>query len=412
MIITLVTDQFYQSGHGTSVSAQHFYNGLVEKGHTVRVLAYDSENNTPYALKERCFGKLATKIINSQGFQFAKPDKAVIKKAIEGADIVHVYTPFKLGYTTIKMCRQLNIPCTAAFHITPENISSTAYLNHSHLFNSYIWHKWHNSTYRFVKHIHCPSLMVANRLKKHKFNSNLHVISNGYQDIFKFQPEAKPTIFQNKFVILETGRFSREKRCDLLISAIKKSKHKDKIQLILAGKGPTKKQCMRSAKSLPNFPIFLGAYNRQQQISFLNFADLYVHPADIEVEGMTCIEAIACGCVPVVSNSPKSATPQFVVHKNSIFKKGDAADLAKKIDWWIEHPQELLQQKSVIAQHAKRFTLQHSMDFYIKMFEAAIQDWDNKYDDKSKTAIKPNIINNYASPAATENVSNKTETKA
>ena len=168
MIITLVTDQFYQSGHGTSVSAQHFYNGLVEKGHTVRVLAYDSENNTPYALKERCFGKLATKIINSQGFQFAKPDKAVIKKAIEGADIVHVYTPFKLGYTTIKMCRQLNIPCTAAFHITPENISSTAYLNHSHLFNSYIWHKWHNSTYRFVKHIHCPSLMVANRLKKHK----------------------------------------------------------------------------------------------------------------------------------------------------------------------------------------------------------------------------------------------------
>ena len=84
MIITLVTDQFYTSSHGTSVSAQRLYQGLIEQGHTVRVLAIDNGENTPYAIKERSFGKFADKVIHSQGFQLAKPDNEVIRKSIKG----------------------------------------------------------------------------------------------------------------------------------------------------------------------------------------------------------------------------------------------------------------------------------------------------------------------------------------
>ena len=225
MIITLVTDQFYQSNHGTSVSAQRFYNGLIKRGHTVRVLSIDEGNNTAYALKERYFGKPINDIINSQGFQLAKPDKDTIKRAIEGADIVHVYMPFKLGYKTIEMCREMNIPCTAGFHIIPENITSTLYMNKVELVNSSLWEKFKNCTYRYIKHIHCPSLLVANLLMEHNFNSVLHVISNGYNDSFKvIENEQKPSIFKNKFVITFIGRFSREKRHDLIIKEVQESK--------------------------------------------------------------------------------------------------------------------------------------------------------------------------------------------
>lgn len=396
MIITLVTDQFYQVNHGTSISAQRFYNGLVKRGHTVRVLSIDEENKTAYALKERYFGKPITKLINSQGFQFAKPDKEIIKKSIEGADIVHIYMPFKLGYKTIKMCREMNIPFTAGFHIIPENITSTIYLNKLEIINSSLWEKFKNSTYRYTKHIHCPSLMVANLLVEHNFNSVLHVISNGYNDNFKvLENEKKPTIFKDKIIITFIGRFSREKRHDLIIKAVEQSKYRDKIQLVFGGKGPVKKHIMKMAENLPNYPIF-SFFTTEQLVSLLNFSDLYIHPADVEVEGMSCIEAIACGCVPIVSNSPKSATPQFTIHKNSIFEHGDYMDLAKKIDWWIEHPKELKEQRKLIAEHALRFSIDRSMDFYIDMFEAAIKDYDNEYDGKDKKkAISPKIINNY-----------------
>ncbi len=383
MIITLVTDQFYQNNHGTSVSAQRFYDGLVALGHTVRVLAIDSEGNTAYALKERYFGKPINAIIHSQGMQLAKPDKETIKKAIEGADIVHVYMPFKLGYKTIQICREMNVPCTAGFHLVPENITSTLYCNHVQPLNFSFWNKFYRQTYRYIKHIHCPSLMVAKQCAEHKFHSNLHVISNGYNNIFEMHPEEKPEIFKDKIVIAFVGRFSREKRHETIIKAVKLSKYKDKIQLIFGGKGPTKRHIMKISKKLPVYPVF-GFFTREQLISMFNFADLYIHPADIEVEGLSCLEAVACGCVPIVSDSKKSASSQFAVHEQSVFKNKNARDLAAKIDWWIEHPEELISQRPVVAEHAKAFTIEKSMPFYVEMFKEAIKDWDPKYDGGGK----------------------------
>lgn len=395
MNITLVTDQFYQNNHGTSISAQRFYNGLVARGHNVRVVAIDETGATDFGMKERNFGKPINKIINSQGMQLAKFDEEKIRKAVEGSDIVHIYMPFKLEYKTIQICREMNIPCTAGFHLVPENITSTLYLNKVSAVNESLWSMFYNTTYRYIQHIHCPSLMVAKLLKKHGFNANLHIISNGYNDIFKVQPTPKPALFRDKFVISFVGRFSREKRYDLIIKAVEQSKYKNKIQLIFGGKGPVKSQIMAMAKKLPNYPVF-GFFNREQLVSLFNFSDLYIHPADTEVEGMSCLEAIACGCPALVSNSPKSATSQFAVHPQCVFKHGDAEDLAQKIDYWIEHLVELQMQRPIIAQHAKKFTVDRSMDYYIQMFKDAILDWDNTYDGKRKDgAIAPNIINNY-----------------
>ena len=269
-------------------------------------------------------------------------------------------------------------------------------MNKVELINSSLWEKFKNCTYRYIKHIHCPSLMVANLLMEHNFNSVLHVISNGYNDSFKvIENEQKPAIFKNKFVITFIGRFSREKRHDLIIKAVQESKYANKIQLVFGGKGPIKKHIMNMAEDLPIYPFF-SFFTTEQLVSLLNFSDLYIHPADIEVEGMSCIEAIACGCVPIVSNSPKSATPQFTVHEMSIFEHGDYHDLAKKIDWWIEHPEELKAQRKVVAEHALRFSIDRSMDYYIDMFNSAIKDFDKDYDGKNKKkAIEPKIVNYY-----------------
>lgn len=375
MIITLVTDQFYQNGNGTCVSAQNLCKGLTEKGHTVRVLSVDDGSHTEYALAERNFGKLFNKIIHSQGMQLAKPDSETIYNAIKGADVVHVLMPFKLGQKTISMCKKYDIPCTAAFHIMPENITSTIYMKNRHLVNDAIWSTWRHNIYKDIAHIHCPSEMVAMQLEKHNYKGNFHIISNGFNSRYTYQKTEKPEIFKDKFIIVATGRLSREKRFDLLVKAVNKSKYRNKILLIFGGKGPCFNSLVKMSKKLPNMPIFLGRYNQSQQQSFLSFADLYVHTADIEVEGMTCLEACACGCVPVVSDSQKSATSQFVMHEKSLFKHKSYKDLADKIDWWIEHQDELEKQREIVANHAQKYKLDNSIDKYIKMFEKAIEDF-------------------------------------
>ncbi|MGN1077042.1 MAG: glycosyltransferase [Candidatus Gallimonas sp.] len=373
MIIVLVTDQFYQNHHGMSISAQRLRDALVALGHEVRVAATDGEGRTPFALKERTFFSPVDKIIRSQGYAFARTDEKTLLKAIEGADVVHVLTPFSLGRKTAALCAEKGIPCTAAVHILPENITASIYMKKCRPLNAAIWARW-RSLYRRVKHVHCPSAVIEREFSRRCRGAVTHVISNGYDSAFVMRQEEKPALFQGKFVIAVTGRFSREKRFDLAIEGVKRSKYRDKILLIFGGSGPLKGKIMRAARKLPVSPVFLGHYDRRQQLSLLNFADLYLHPADVEAEGMTCVEAIVCGCVPLVSDARKSAASQFAVHEKSVFHHGNADDLARKIDWWIEHGDERMKEREKVAAHAGQYSVARSAEKYLEMFEQAAKD--------------------------------------
>lgn len=51
------------------------------------------------------------------------------------------------------------------------------------------------------------------------------------------------------------GRLSNEKRQDLIFEAISKSKYSDKIQLVLAGKGPKYNKYKKLGEKLVNEPV-------------------------------------------------------------------------------------------------------------------------------------------------------------
>ena len=103
-------------------------------------------------------------------------------------------------------------------------------------------------------------------------------------------------------------------------------------------------------------------------------ADLYVHTSDAEIEAMSCMEAFACGLVPVIADSPRSATPQFALDGRSLFPAGDATALAEKIDWWFEHPQEREEMGKRYGEHAKRYALDRSIQQTEEMFQMAIRE--------------------------------------
>ena len=139
---------------------------------------------------------------------------------------------------------------------------------------------------------------------------------------------------------MTTGRYSTEKDQGTLIKAISHSRYKDRIQLILGGEGQKETYYRRLAAGLPNDPIF-KFYSRTEIIDVLNYADMYVHPAIIELEGISCLEAITCGKLTVVSDSKLSATKNFAVDEKCIFHAGDEKDLARTIDYWLDHPEEM-----------------------------------------------------------------------
>ena len=179
----------------------------------------------------------------------------------------------------------------------------------------------------------------------------------------QFRPRSveKPDDLKDRFVILFTGRYSKEKSHKVLIDAVALSRYRDRIQLIFAGAGPLEDRLKKRSAKLPIMPRF-EFYSRDELVDIINYSDLYVHPAEIELEAIACLEAISCGLVPVISDSPRSATRCFAQSTRNLFNCNDPEDLAKKIDWWIEHPEEKASCSRSYLGYSRQFDFDYCMD--------------------------------------------------
>ncbi len=376
MNITFVIDAYGPTTNGTTMTAMRSAEALRERGHTVYIITgshSDEADTFTTGYRELPFLR---QISASQGMPLAKPDRTLMEKVFGRSDIVHFLLPFKMQKVGKKIADGLRVPTTAAFHVQPENITSTLRLGGLDQVNTMIYRHFRRFYNRFA-HIHTPSEMIADELRKHDYRSNIHVISNGVSRRFRPVDGDKPDAFANKRLLLMIGRFSREKRQDLLIEAVRRSKHKDTIQLVLAGQGPWKKELLKRGKTLPNPPM-MRFFEQDELIRLINYSDLYVHASDIEAEAISCIEAFSCGLVPLISDSPLSATKQFAIDDEHLFKAGDADDLARRIDGFLDHPDTLRMKREAYLEYAERFRLDACVTRLERMFEAAIEQFHNE----------------------------------
>lgn len=370
--ILLVIDQYDEANNGTTISAQRFAQTLRRHGNEVRVVCTGQPGADKYIVP-KLYIPIADKIIKGQGITLAKPDKEVLYEAIRWADVVHLMMPFWLAKTALKIAVELDVPHTAAFHIQPENISYTLGIGRVERVNKMIYRFFRNTFYDQIGHIHCPSRFIASEMQRNGYTSNLHVISNGVDPGFRYRKLPKKQEWQDKFVIMMVGRLSNEKRQDVLIEAVKQSRYKDRIQVALAGRGPNEAKYRERAKELKN-EIDIGFYSEQELQDILAMTDLYVHAADVEIEAISCIEAFSSGLVPIIANSPKSATPQFALDERSLFEAGNSADLAAKIDYWVEHEQQRRDMELAYADYGKEFGIDKCVEKTEDMFWQAIDE--------------------------------------
>ena len=381
MKILLVADQLYHSNNGTTISARRFAVVLRAHGHDVRCVSAGTEKDVPQGETAYLMGKYKVPffdgLITAQGMVIAKADEDLLREAVLWADVVHFLMPFPLAKCGLKLCMETGTAYTAAFHVQPENISYSINMGRSKPVNAGIYKWMHGYFYKYVKHIHCPSSFIAGELVKNGYDNEIHVVSNGIDPVFVYEKHEKRPELEGKFVILSVGRYSNEKRQDLLLEAVQKSKYSDSIQVVLAGRGPNEKKLARMAKKLANPPI-MHFFTKPELLDIMAESDLYVHCAEAEIEAMACMEAFARGLVPVIANSKKSATPQFALTRKCLFRPGDAKNLAAHIDYFIEHEEERKELEHAYAKSAANYKLDDCVCKVEEMFRLAIKENEEK----------------------------------
>lgn len=372
MNITVVCDVLGEANNGTTIAALNLIRSMKERGHSVRVLCPDQNRKGEpgfYIVPIANLGPL-NNYLKKNGVSLSRASTHIVNEAIDGADVVHFIMPFPLGNKAARFAKKRGIAVTAGFHCQAENFTSHVFMKDSKLANWLFYRFTWLHSYRKCNRIHYPTQFIRDT-----FEHAIHretpgcVISNGVNSAFRPVPVARNPKYDGKFVIQFTGRLSKEKTHKVLIDAVNLSKYRNAIQLVFAGIGPLRDKLEKRGQKLPNPPEF-RFFSRQDLIQQLNMADLYVHPAEIEIEAISCLEAIACGLVPVIANSPRSATRYFAIDERNLFHNKDAKDLAKRIDYWIEHPE----QKKEIAERYKGFVEQHEYEHCMDCMEQMLYD--------------------------------------
>lgn len=363
MKILVVIDDYSNKSNGLCISTQRFVKEFRKHGHEVRIVSCTVKAPN-YPVPELII-PFFNKIIHKEGYHMAVPKRSTLKKAIDWCDVVAIETPFPISWIAARIAKKKSVPVYGTFHIYPGNITESLHINYA-FFNKFFMYFFRNISFKNCLAIQCPTKKVKQQLQKYHFRKQLYVISNGIPSKFMTNPHKE--IVGKPFTIICIGRYSKEKKQITLFNALVKSKHASEFKIIFAGKGPLLKEYQKIAKTSP-YDITLQFYSPDQLLKVLSSADVVVHCADVEVEGMAPMEAFASGCVPIIANSSLSSTASYALTPNNLFPVENSTILAKRLDYWYEHPQELKDIRKQYRQYSQTLSIDKSAEKALKMIE-------------------------------------------
>lgn len=166
----------------------------------------------------------------------------------------------------------------------------------------------------------------------------VHIPLGTDMDIFKFDPKHRNLVRKSNhipkdaFVIGYSGKLIATKGLDILFAAFNhlKSKHND-LYLLLVGNGDDRylKECWQKVD--PQYQkdiIILGFQANNQLYKYYSAFDVGVWP----LEESTSMNDVAACKLPFIANDEIGAKIRLSNHNALTYKKGDALDLAKKIE--------------------------------------------------------------------------------
>jgi glycosyltransferase involved in cell wall biosynthesis len=384
MKILFVLNNLYSTGNGLAASARRTVEYLRKAGHEVRVMSgpnhKDPSVKPDYLLEDYKF-PIVQPIVVAQGYGFSQSNLPLMEEAAKWADVIHLEEPFVIECRMIKICERLGKPITGTYHLHPENITnSLGPLVHWKRLNWKILTAWREHAFNHYDCIQCPTENVMDRLRRYHVKAHCMVISNGLVPDACIRPETPPADYESPerpLNVVYIGRLSREKDQPTLLEAMKHSKYAKRIQLRFAGKGPTARRIQRMAHKLYTDgvlaydPIFTFE-NRDSLRQLAANADLCVHCATIEVEGLSIMEAMQQGVVPIIAQGRYSGTSQFALDRRSIFPEQNPEALAHRIDYWLSHPKERWEMGKKYVEHMEKYDIRKSVEQLVEMFQIAI----------------------------------------
>ncbi len=370
MKILFTTESYYPIIDGGAIAQHRIVHELIKKGHDVRVIApafffknivEDENGSTIY--RPRAF---VLPFYMNNKYHFAPFPFLYVKKIIEDfkPDVINVCSPYPISICAMILAKKKHIPLVGSIHILPENVlapffSSSWYPTLVKYVWSYLIHFYNRVDWATV-----PTQTGAVMYQEKGLKTPVSPISNGV-DTELFKPTNKGEYLRKRFnlpekpLILYTGRINQEKNVDVLVKAIPFVLKNIDAHFLFCGSGGLKPDMMRLTQQLgvDGHTTFIDFLDWADYPNIFTLADVFVMPAESELQSIVTLEAIATGIPPVVVN--KGAVPELASAQNGlVFEPKDSNQLANNIITILSDAQL----RDTMKKNSLKLSEQHSMN--------------------------------------------------
>jgi glycosyltransferase involved in cell wall biosynthesis len=384
--IAMICDPIGEYKAGAIVSAVRFSTLLEERGHKVifigaKTKEYPKEHDTLRGIKTYRFRSIP--LPKSGGWYLAFPTIREIKKILhdEKIDIMHVILPMSGAIVAVKAAQSLGITIVAHSHSQPENL----FMDMPKMLRPFLdssWNRFLAWMYSKGEIIIYPSKMAHSLLKNLTEESKTSVVISNGVNTQEFKP-VDTGDFCNRFNIPDdmiklayVGRLFPEKSIDTFIKSIPQiiEEHPHTHVMIIGG-GYLRDTLEKLTHSLhiAKHVSFLGQVSDHDKLLAYNACDIFVSPSLAELEGMTILEAMACGKPIVVPDTEMNAAKYFVDGNGLLFETKNSKDLAEKIMTLINDTELRKKMGEVGLNNSKKYDIQESANLLEKTYYSALE---------------------------------------
>jgi alpha-1,6-mannosyltransferase len=141
-------------------------------------------------------------------------------------------------------------------------------------------------------------------------------------------------------LLLGIGRFSAEKRWDMVLRAVGEAARNHDVGMLLIGDGPPRPKLELLAKRIGGIAVLPRITDRDELARLLASADALVHGCEAETFCMVAAEARASG-IPLIVPDRGAALDQLVAGAGTSYRSASQNSMARAIDRFIERGPEL-----------------------------------------------------------------------
>ena len=339
------------------------------------------------------------------GYKLSTPYHFSAKEQIKkmNLDVIHVHTEFGVGLFARIIGHHLRIPVVSTYH--------TMYEDYTHYINKFdieeidrVGKKVIGSLSKTIgdtaQAIIAPSEKTKEVLLRYGLRVPIYTIATGL-NFEKFNPDRieqqkveeirlEYGIQKDDFVIVFVGRIAQEKSIDIPIEGFRYIKNK-KIKLMIVGGGPQLEELKQlvSKYQLEEQVVFTDKKSSEEVPIYYSCADAFVSASLTETQGMTFIEALACG-LPVFARKDK-VLDELVYEGETGYYFETPEEFAQKLLIYCESTNEF---KRNVQESAKKVVVKYDSNIFynkvLSVYYQAIDDFKDAYE-----VLKIRILDDY-----------------